>query len=651
MDIPEILQQTAQYLDPKSLVAATLVSRHWYNCCCPILWKTISHKDWQLAKFTGRLLYAHGHLVRSLEWHSSHAISFAAAFSAATAATGTGVAGEPETHTSTSQSLSLSLPSAGSYYMMGLEFAGMMGRMGMIPPPPPQLAQSPTFFSTHTNKVTTDQQYLTSHHHHNYDVRCSKNPASTAGTMEEKSPIRQQLSLVCLNKIVGQCLHLQKLCLHGERDGIHVEMVQAIQSLSYLQSLELYAHKIVVDQDTMRASTWLLNIQDLLKGLVQLQSLTLRGTAFSFLSAPSCQDNNDDRDDINANPIIGQTDDVFTTPTSFPIRRISLDTPTLSESGLTFLLRQCPHLESLDLPGGISWDWSDDFIQSFAHSCPRLQEFSINSSSFPPVPEDRLTALIQGVGPLRRFGARSCLVGDSTFAALQEYSPDLEILDISLTRGHGLSKAKLYEYLRHAKGLKHLEADGVWILLEDVYRAQDTGENQSQEYGQQQEQHHEPQQQHSEQQQQQQLQGHLQLPSPERPSCHSWVSQDTLQYLNIGFTSPDRGTQRCHAMFTLLSSLTSLEHLYLSYTCLSLTPVAGFHQLKSLTRLRTFSIETCGYAPLNREDVLWMVTAWPKIEKIFVNLPGSSKERQLRAWLKEAHREDVVIESQQSMLW
>ncbi|KAG0257243.1 hypothetical protein BG011_004065 [Mortierella polycephala] len=223
---------------------------------------------------------------------------------------------------------------------------------------------------------------------------------------------------------------------------------------------------------------------------------------------------------------------------------------------------------------------------------------------------------------------------------IPECSPDLETLDISLTRGQGLSKVMLYEYLRHAKGLKRLEADGVWILLEDVYRAHGTDKNQSQEYEEEHEQRHEPQQQEQ-----------LQLPSPEKPSCHGWASQDTLQYLNIGFTSPDRGTQKCHAMFSLLSSLTSLEHLYLSYTCLNLTPVAGFHQLQALTRLRTFSIETCGYAPLNKEDVLWMAAAWPKIEKIYVNLPGSSKERQLRTWLKEAHREDVVIESQQSMMW
>ncbi|KAG0006708.1 hypothetical protein BGZ80_005169, partial [Entomortierella chlamydospora] len=90
----------------------------------------------------------------------------------------------------------------------------------------------------------------------------------------------------------------------------------------------------------------------------------------------------------------------------------------------------------------------------------------------------------------------------------------------------------------------------------------------------------------------------------------------------------------------LLATLTRLEHLQLSYTCLDLSRESGFHQLSSLKDLRILSIETCGYPALTQEDLVWMVTAWPKLERIYVNMPGASKERQYRVWLKEAKRED-----------
>ncbi|KAF9989486.1 hypothetical protein BGZ75_006178 [Mortierella antarctica] len=104
-------------------------------------------------------------------------------------------------------------------------------------------------------------------------------------------------------------------------------------------------------------------------------------------------------------------------------------------------------------------------------------------------------------------------------------------------------------------------------------------------------------------------------------------------------------------MYSLLATLTQLEHLQLSYTCLNVSADSGFHQLKSLTRLRVFSIETCGYSSLSREDLVWMVKAWPKLERIYVNLPGGTKDKQFRAWLKEVGREDVAIESQQAMMY
>ncbi|KAF9274050.1 hypothetical protein BGZ68_000968, partial [Mortierella alpina] len=501
--------------------------------------------------------------------------------------------------------------------------------------------------------------------HHNDDTRRHHYDTLIAFTNTFETPTEERLSFACLNKIVGQCTNLQRLCLQGGQDGIHGDMVSAVHSLAYLQKLELSAQRIVMHGEA-RPPT----VQDWIRGMDQLRTLSVRGTAFSF-----------DR------RIVPRPSSVLVTPPPslvqpiFPIRHLTLDTPALmNEACLSHLIQQFPLLESLNLPGGLAWNWSDAFISHLARSCPRLHSFAINSACFPSIPEDRLTALIIGLctatpddgedasgcckRSLRKFGARSCFVGDSTLWALQHHCPNLEVLDISLTRGQGLSKVGLYDYLMQARNLRHLEAEGVWIVLQDVHQTNrpqgeseegvpiDHAHGQDEQHQSQQQQ--QPQQEQVQQQQeQQQQQPHQQQPLPQqqvvRPSCREWASRGTLKYLNIGFTSPDRSTRQCCHMYSLLATLTQLEHLQLSYTCLNLSAESGFRQLKSLTRLRVLSIETCGYSSLSREDLVWMVQTWRRLERIYVNLPGGTKDKQFRAWLKEVGREDVVIESQQAM--
>ncbi|KAF9153799.1 hypothetical protein BGX21_002198 [Mortierella sp. AD011] len=593
LDIAEILQAIVSMLDPKSQLAAILVSCRWYNCCVPILWNTISSTDWSLSRFSPRQLYGHAHLVRSLEWHSVH-------------------------------------PNLQPLY--------------------PQYDQ---LFNDVDNKILS----ISSFGGHS-DV--------TAKTLTTDDTVPEQLSLLCLSKIVGHCVNLQNLCLRAERDGIHVDTMQAIQSLTFLQSLELYTNRVVTDQETMKSKVLLLNVQELVKELPQLRRLVVRGTAFCFqapeespqgqldlgenmdqeasqlniVEAVSCACVTNERTDLILSP------QCINTP-SLPIQQLSLDT-AVSEGELTLLLQQCPLLESLDLPAGLAWEWSDDFIKDFAESCPRLQAFSINASYHLAISDERLSALIRGLPPMRRFGARACQIGDFTLAALEERCPDLQKLDISLAKGHRITKAILYKYLKRAKSLEHLEAEAVWISLQDlqVSDAQDQGDELVENSGGGAGFHHL---QEAEVSSTTSNNTATDL-SVGATTCSEWASREILQHLAIGFTSPDRSTRLCKEMYGLLATLTRLEHLQLSYTCLDLSPSSGFHQLSSLKDLKILSIETCGYSTLTQEDLVWMVTAWPKLERIYVNMPGASKERQFRAWLKEAKREDVVIESQQSMV-
>ncbi|KAF9366856.1 hypothetical protein BGX34_003956 [Mortierella sp. NVP85] len=477
----------------------------------------------------------------------------------------------------------------------------------------------------------------------------------------QEPPIQSTPSPACLAKIVTRCKNLQKLRLHGGMEGVHYDMIEAIVSLKYLQSLELYADKVVIDQEdsTTTTRTRLLNVQDLISQLPQLETLALRGTAFSLKASPSKAvldrhvDTEESDNGINSSAILVQgscavrpspvqfalkqdgTTTLVASPFKCPKSNLNVDNPSpplessskhlsldmaLQEEELSLLLQQCPLLESLDLPGGLAWEWSDDFIRQVAQSCSRLSGFSINSSCHAPVSEERLTALVLALPPLRRFGIRSCFLGDSTLDALEERSPELEILDISLSKTQHLSKARFYDYLRNAAKLREVEAEGVWIWLKFL-------EDNSDGLGQQQ--------QHIQVDQQRHLQPR-----------HGWANRHTLQRLTLGFTSPDRSTQNCYPMYNLLSTFTELEYLHLSYTCLRFSRESGFHQLETLTRLRTFGIETCAYTPLTREDVVWMVTTWPQLERIYLNLLGASRERLIRQWLKELHREDIVIESQ-----
>ncbi|KAG0228747.1 hypothetical protein B0O80DRAFT_527483 [Mortierella sp. GBAus27b] len=692
MDIAEILQLVASYLDPKTLVAATQVSRHWHHCCTPVLWSSISQRDWSLPRFNSQQLHRKAHLVHSLEWHSTQYIPSAST-------------GSP-TH---------------NYFMAA------MGILSTPPQAPPATTASPMVWphlaapsqAPETGAETapaTASTTSTSPLKHKKALATGVFYELRQGLREQDPPIQLKMSLTWLNKILGRCTNVQKLSLHGKQQGVHDDIIKAILSLRYLESLELYTERVMtIDRETKMTTTRLLNIQkDLLRHVPQLETLVLRGNAFSFQSLPEASilndvptttketgDGNNNNDSSSSNssnsssihPQPSQIDSTIvqgscivplahpalvhdgdgdgassssstlvasldnplpTLPitttaaaafiTTFPLKHLSLDT-TLSEAELTMLLRQCPVLESLDLPGGLAWVWSDDFITGLAQSCPRLGAFSINSSCHPPVPEERLTALVKALPPLRRFGARSSLLGDSTLDALEERSPDLKMLDISLSKNRHLSKPRLYKYLRHANQLTRLEADGVWICLDDLEDSE-----------QQQQQQQQGQQGQGQQQEQVVVPDFLaaspplsssSYPPPPNPNhtCREWASRHTLKKLTIGFSCPDRGTTKCHGMYNLLSTLTELEVLHISNSRLDLSAKSGFNQLKSLTKLRTFSIETSAYNPLTQQDVVRMATTWPQLERICVNNPGASKERQFREWLRKAQREDIVISS------
>ncbi|CAO3566797.1 unnamed protein product [Mortierella alpina] len=644
LEIPEVLHAIAVLLDPSSLVTATQVSRLWHDCCSPVLWGSITFQDWARPGFSPHQLYAHADLVRTLEWcHTQPSTSSATVTTRIT-------------------------PESLERFMQPPPHELLLDRMS--------LASDPRAKRTHASSSTA---------HHSDETLPQHYDTVLAFTAFE-APAEERLSFACLNRLVGQCTNLHRLCLQGGKEGIHGDMASAVHSLAFLQELELSASRIVMDGEA-RPPT----VQDWIRGMDQLRSLSIRGTAFSFdrriVPRPS-----------SSTMLVTPPPGPLVQPT-FPIRHLTLDTPALmNETCLSHLIQQFPLLESLNLPGGLAWNWSDAFITHLARSCPRLHSFTINSASFPSVPEDRLTALILGLcaatlddgdaasegsqRSLRKFGARSCFVGDSTLWALQHHCPDLEVLDISLTRGQGLSKGGLYDYLMQARNLRHLEAEGVWIVLQDVHQANlhvsqgegegeeeesvqtDDAHGQDEQHQQQQQPVHQPQQPElqqpePQQQPQQQQQQHQSLHEQQtlsqqhvaRPSCREWASRSTLQHLNIGFTSPDRSTRQCCHMYSLLATLTHLEYLQLSYTCLNLSADSGFHQLQSLTRLRVLSIETCGYSSLSREDLVWMVQTWPKLERIFVNLPGGTKDRQFRAWLKEVGRDDVAIESQQALMY
>ncbi|KAF9094812.1 hypothetical protein BGX23_001527 [Mortierella sp. AD031] len=465
--------------------------------------------------------------------------------------------------------------------------------------------------------------------------------------------------------------------------GIHVDMIPVLQSLVYLQTLELYINRVVVYQEenvdsskdggkrrsgvgglvkTVKSG---IMIQDLVRRLNQLSTLSLRGTAFIFNTHPSASEKSTT---TTANSTTADKP-------RFSIQHLILDTPYITEEELSTFLTQCPRLESLDLPGGLtSWTWSDAFLTTLRTSNRHLCEFSINASAHPPILEDRLVALVrQGFcRPLKRFGARACQFEEGTIfqALLDQQSSsmegdegegeELEVLDISLAKRVGaLFRGRLYEFLNRAKGLKRLEADGVWISLDDLSQ---NNEQQDAENGEQddeegveegdaagagitalQGQHPLlPIDQHD-------LETNNSTPTPtpqQRPQCPGIASRNSLTRLHIGFTHPSRSTRHLQGMYALLSTLHNLTHLQLSYTCLNLpTAESGFHQLETLSRLQVFNIETCGYSALTREDLAWMVRSWPRLEKLVLNQLGASQERAMRGWLSEFGRDDLLIET------
>ncbi|KAF9338190.1 hypothetical protein BG006_008681 [Podila minutissima] len=443
-----------------------------------------------------------------------------------------------------------------------------------------------------------------------------------------------------MTSILGNCSNIQTLRLHAEcygngEQGMPFETLCMIGSLPYLQSLELFLNNIVFpaaaaescDSDGVgddatvapsRVATRELCIQQLVRPCGQLKRLVLRGTAFKFLQQQT------------VTPTVNSAV-AFRLPS---LHDLTLDIPGLSEPELSYWLHQCPNLSSLSLPGGLPREWSDTFLHTLAETS-RLVAFSINGSSFGSfaISEERLTALVRALsatGQLKVLAARACQLGDSTLQALQECAPGLEHLDISLTRSPGLSTAGLLSYLCHpgARNLKCVEADGIWIQSYDFREFV--------------------------------LQQEAEAQQGQEPL--GWACKDTLERLVIGFSSPDRTTTHpapttadqpsaiepeaaarplSWYMYKHLSTLTQLEQLQFSQTCLDLSSEGGIHQLQTLKRLRTFSIESCGYAALTQDQVRWMAstTHWPRLETIYIN-PGVSCERQIQTWLTEMGRQD-----------
>ncbi|KAG9064609.1 hypothetical protein KI688_002867 [Linnemannia hyalina] len=553
-----------------------------------------------------------------------------------------------------------------------------------------------------------------------------------------------QLSLICLTKIVAQCVKLQKLSLHtvtspsdrgdysaaisgGGGGGLHLGMISVLQSLVYLQSLELYVNRVVVYQDESKDPSagggggggggrgGLVKmvdrgivVQDLVRPLTRLRRLSLRGTAFIFNTPSTTTDKDQDKEQKNDK----DDDDCFS------IRYLSLDTPYISEQELIHLLTHTPVLRSLDLPSGLSsWTWSDTFLKTLRTYNTNLCEFSINASAQPPILEDQLVSLVMNGfrKPIRRFGARACQLEEgeiftalleqqaSAFAVLAEEDGldlkqvkkerrGLEELDISMAKRVGpLFRERLYEFLGTTKGLRRLEADGVWFSSGDLVpsteqQQQQHQQQQQQEQGQdeedvegdgpvaggvggggagaegdagsieQQQQDPQPLLQTAQAQAQAQVTAtttpQQQQQQPQHPTFSGFASSKTLTHLHIGFSHPFRPSTpssfHLQNMYSLLATLTNLTHLQLSNSCLNRpsSPFSGFERLAALKRLRVFNIETCGYPALGREDVECMVKeVWPGLERLVLNQLGASQERMLRGWLREFGRGDLVVES------
>ncbi|KAG0042100.1 hypothetical protein BGZ83_000892 [Gryganskiella cystojenkinii] len=692
MNLPEILDSIAQRLDPVSLVASTQVSHLWHECFTPILWQTISSTDWSLSDFSPRQLYDHGLLVRTLEWHS--------VFS--------------QQHSSEQLQ----------------QYQSFFDRLGRRDKQQQDCAttasKNPSSSFDDSKKAETEQKL----HDHADDELRKMLWVMQQAPLTDSTSSSHHLPMKCLVRIIGRCEHLQVLKLNlgcpnsavSTKEGENVlGLVRTLQSLRFLQELELVAHAVhfqsikdaedgeeeeSLDHSTAVVFRGQLNVLAMINNLAQLETLTLRGSAFAFNT-------------LSTLPVSSSLPP--SNPTILSIRRLSLEpSPSaLTEQALTSFLQQCPRLESLSLPGSLAWEISDDFIHHLNISCPNLDSFSINASlavmraqnlistttaatsvstlteqeigtpasESNPAPmtapsiilnpnhariipeDDRLAALIRGIRkPLRKFEARACFFGDETLQALEDRCLDLERLDISLNRGSSMSPAtavvmvpaaqgqepepvptlckhRLARFFRGCKKLTELIADGVWIDLSDLQPSEEEGEEQDL-HEQNSEGPHPDQHQQQEQQQ---------------PSL---ACAGTLKRLVLGFSTPSSSL-----LYTFLSSLRNLQTLQISHTTLtdlqppqlvpstvtatqspspsSSSSSSSFHLLSNLQDLREFDIETCSYtssALLNQETVQWMVSkAWPKLERLQVQRLGASQERDLLRWLQVVDREDLIV--------
>ncbi|KAG0076393.1 hypothetical protein BGZ93_003976, partial [Podila epicladia] len=80
--------------------------------------------------------------------------------------------------------------------------------------------------------------------------------------------------------------------------------------------------------------------------------------------------------------------------------------------------------------------------------------------------------------------------------------------------------------------------------------------------------------------------------------------------------------------------------LQFSQTCLDVSSEGEIHQLQTLKRLRTFSIESCGHRALTQVQWMDSTTHWPRLETIYINPLGAFCERQIQIWLTAMVRQD-----------
>ncbi|KAF9427028.1 hypothetical protein BGZ94_005633 [Podila epigama] len=666
LDIPEILHAVALHLDSASLVASLQVSHHWFTTCAPVVWNHLSAQDWNCNN--GRR--------HDSAWSPGALLA--------------------------AQNLAPTSPSTNSHPMCSKwSYA--------------QLVRSLEY---QTRLVQQQQWQMPSS---STSPRCSHSSVTHSSSNPDFTKQSAQESLVlcsssALTSILQSCTNLQSLCLHADSFangdiGIPFETLKTIRHLQFLQTLDLHLNNVIynhghhcrTNNNSLAAPTttntpWVatrqLLIQELIHPCAQLKQLVLRGTAFKFMTPNMDHDQEESTSDSPST--LNTTHDIVPTMSMPSLQHLSLDLPHTSGSGitepeLTYLLQQCPNLESLSLLSGLTWEWSNDFLQTtMVTTCPNLSSFSITGQPFNAlaISQERLTTFLRTVfsssssssflanqhhqqcsrpklGQLTQLVVRACHLGDSTLEALLEVAPGLEHLDISQTRGHSLTTQGLWDYLTHkgSRHLKSLDAEGVWLqtdFIKQLFLA------------------------HAFNQRQQAIT--TATATMRVPRLH-WACQDSLERLVIGFSntpSPAQPTLPTTTMlptgtidysnnnldnliiesapsrpfswymFRHISTLTQLQHLQFSQTCLNLNTHqdgqegissinGGLDLLQSLKHLRVFSIESCTYAsPLS--VLHWMASSdhWPMLDTFYINPPGSSRERQIKSWLEQSGRHNTL---------